>query len=449
MPPERMTGRRRAGAGWLLAGLSAAYALAAAARTAEAHRLVSVVIDAVATPLWRMHSAVAEVAGNALMETVWQAFVAYPMVVYAAMLCSAGGLAIRAYARARARDGRSDPIAGLRRALELRPWIGRMAAWIPGLSWVLLVATSMRWLWAELQWQSLGMLASVLVACAVNVLASAGIRALTAPLDGDPARARASRDAIGFSAVAVTPRTQAMVGAVALAAAVMTAWVALVPLGALRGAGAEAVILAFVVAVAGAAAAFRSRSRAAVGVDGVRVEGTSGAAFYAYRDLDEARARGADLELVRGGRVVLRLQLHGDDSGCRDEVLGRMQEAIVRARESSARGAELLVQATSSRRVATASLGAADYRQPAVAREQLWEIVEGTSAQPAVRAGAAEALAVAFADGERARLRVAATRCAEPAIRVALEALAADPADEEAEELEEWRGDARSGSAGS
>ena len=41
---------------------------------------------------------------------------------------------------------------------------------------------------------------------------------------------------------------------------------------------------------------FRRASRVAVGVDGVRVAGTSRTRFYGYKDLDGVRVNGGDVE---------------------------------------------------------------------------------------------------------------------------------------------------------
>jgi hypothetical protein len=81
-------------------------------------------------------------------------------------------------------------------------------------------------------------------------------------------------------------------------------------------------------------------------------------------------------------------------------------------------------------------MDASGYRSPSISREQLWEVVEG-STDAATRATAAGALAAAFDDADRARLRVVASRCAEPRTRLALGALAA-----ESEEGESTEGDA-------
>ena len=173
----------------------------------------------------------------------------------------------------------------------------------------------------------------------------------------------------------------------------------------------------------GGAALFRRASRVAVGVDGVLVKGTSRTRFFAYRELDGARVSGGDIELVCGERVVLRLQLHGEDAARRSEVLAGIREAIDRVKEGRGAVAALSAQAASVAAL-TRAAGGGDYRAPAVSRETLWQLVEGPATDATTRAAAAEALAGTIHASERPRLRVAAAHCAEPRARIALERLA-------------------------
>ena len=147
--------------------------------------------------------------------------------------------------------------------------------------------------------------------------------------------------------------------------------------------------------------------------------------------LDEARAKGADLELVRGGRTTLHLQMHGEDAAQRGEVIARVNAGIARSRDASARGAEVIVQTVGTTDVTAATNGADRYRLPSISRDQLWQLVEGSTANASTRTAAAQALASTLDAGDRARLRVAATRCVEPRLRVALEELAGASDEEE------------------
>jgi hypothetical protein len=206
----------------------------------------------------------------------------------------------------------------------------------------------------------------------------------------------------------------------------MALWGSTAPLATLHASPFLVALAAYIASAAGVAVAFRRASRIAVGIDGVYVGKASGTRFFAYRDLDDARPAGADLELVRGGRSVLRLQMHGDDAGRRDEVLARIREAIDGAKQAPARGADLLVRAMPASKVASAAGGASSYRQASLSREQLWEVVEGSTTDTATRTAAAEALADKLDPADRTRLRVVASLCAEPRLRVAIAALAGE-----------------------
>jgi hypothetical protein len=203
-----------------------------------------------------------------------------------------------------------------------------------------------------------------------------------------------------------------------------------------RGVSGDAIaaiaIAAYVAIAALGVVAYRRASRVAVGLDGVRVAGSSRARFFAYRELDDARVRRGDLELVRGGRAIVRLQLFGEDAARRDALLARVRDAIARAREEQRGGTVDLVASASSAELARAAHGAADYRAPALSREQLWALVEGPAIDAAARRSAARALATSGDDDEtRARLRVAADGCADPKVRVALQELAECEIEEE------------------
>jgi siroheme synthase (precorrin-2 oxidase/ferrochelatase) len=89
------------------------------------------------------------------------------------------------------------------------------------------------------------------------------------------------------------------------------------------------------------------------------------------------------------------------------------------------------VAAASQDDLARAASGGAHYRVATLTRERLWALVEGPEIAALARKAAAEALVQSSDEPERARLRVAAERCAEPEVRIALRAMA-----EEAEEAE-------------
>lgn len=340
----------------------------------------------------------------------------------------------RSVATARLRAGRRDPIDPLRERPRLTRWLTALPAMLLGFPWALGALHSF--------WQLRGAedafrfiladgIADVatgsLMATLAYIASRAFMRSLLAPVEVEEAAPRDPGDIV-FSAVAVTARTRGAVAALAAASIGMVLWTLTAP-------GHPALLwalAAYVAAAVTAPFALRRVSRIAVGLDGVWVRDASHALFFAYRDLEGARARGADLELVaRGGRSALRLQMHGDDAGRRDEVLARVQDAIARSRAGDTRGAEMLVQAMPAGHVVASAGGDARYRLPSISREQLWDLVESPATDASTRTAAAGALAaVPIDDADRARLRVAAEQCAEPRVRVALAALADDEEDE-------------------
>ncbi|HEX8795006.1 MAG TPA: hypothetical protein VF765_28865 [Polyangiaceae bacterium] len=359
------------------------------------------------------------------------------------LACAAPVAVVAVVARARAwrrvSAGLADPLEDLRR----RPWAMRLAAWAPAAAYL---ALYLRRLFTFTLPSSdplalavvHDLLPFVLVALGIGKLGSMVVRELVEPVRDEraPSPPRAEGDVV-FSAIAVSSRTRGAIGMMGVASAAMALWVGTAPIATLVESPAFlAAVAAYVAAAAGAAYAFRRASRVTVGIDGVYVGEAASVRFFAYREMDEARAAGADLELVRDGRVVLRLQLHGDDAGRRDEVLARIAAAIARARSGETRGAEALVQSMAARRnVVAAAIEPPGYREASLTREHLWELVEGAATDAPTRTAAAEALVLTLPlDGdERSRLRVAASRVADPRVRVALGSLAREEAEDEAE----------------
>jgi hypothetical protein len=96
-----------------------------------------------------------------------------------------------------------------------------------------------------------------------------------------------------------------------------------------------------------------------------------------------------------------------------------------------------MLAAASHEALARIADGAAgDYRAGAVSRDGLWSAVESPATHANARAAAARALARSGTDDERARLRVAADRCADPQVRVVLTAIATGR-DEDIDEVDE------------
>jgi len=434
-----MARRRRLAA--IAAGLASAIAMLRVfewlGARSFAHDIVQYLNDLTDDPSlsWLAHFLVGTVGW-----AIAQVPVVYSLALLPAVLLVCAGLLARGYAQSRVRLGLPDPIERLR-GLLARPRVAGALAWLPAAAWTLFVASlqgrwfaSSQWLWSGAfphPWATVTSCALVTIAVALGLraLAARGLRALVQPLatqEETPTQAKSAGD-ITFRAVAVTRVTRGAVGAMGVGSLAMVAWVALASSPGLGDPRYLAVIAAYVASAGAAAFLFRRAARIVVGIDGVLV----GRAFHAYRELDEARAAGPDLELVHAGRVVVRLQMHSDDAGRRDEVLARVRDAIAATKENGTRGAALVVQSRSSEQVA----GAGSYREPTLTREQLWELVEGPTTDASTRTAAAGALVVKLGVSEHARLRVAADQCAEPRARVALGALLEEHEQDEAEAL--------------
>jgi hypothetical protein len=275
------------------------------------------------------------------------------------------------------------------------------------------------------QWTNLGYLAgSIAGMLGIATAVHYATRLLTQE-DGSPTPEKPTgsegEEIRTYAAVAVTPATQGAVAgltAVSLVAVVCAATLH-------SNEGLAAVVFAYVLSAMGSATLFRRVSRVTIGIDGVLVLGADKARFFGYADLDAAVARGTDVLLKRGGKTALRLQLHEADVARAPELAARIDRARERAMEMQRQGADRLVRATAatregSERLASSARGGLDYRQPALAREQLWEVVEGPASNVDARRVAAVALLEQLSGEDRARLRVAAERCAEPRAREAL-----------------------------
>jgi hypothetical protein len=348
------------------------------------------------------------------------------------------GALTRMLARARVRAGQSDFLDRLRDWTAARAKTTRFLFALPSLVMATLYALPGPWELEHLgAWLSdLSLAAGPLLVAGWGIYAMMrkGLRELLAPTLGGPdakTTFEINADEIAFDAVAVTPRT---LGIVATFTALMIAIplaIARLPILELFRHGSSVFYLfgAYAAFAASGAYIFRKASRIAVGVDGVHVHGTSRARFFAYRDIESARTEGSDLILLRGEKIVLRLQLHGEDAARRDAVLARIAENLARVREGRGAPAAQLVASSSKAALARIAEGAGDYRMATLSREQLWALVEGPEIDASARKAAAEALARSNDGSERARLRVAAEHCAEPQVRVALEEIARDVGD--------------------
>lgn len=219
----------------------------------------------------------------------------------ALLLFPLGALA-RMIARARVRSGLPDPLAGI------RAWATSRARTVEAIFVAIIVA------WTALlarRFQSgdlLGLgsahlLASLIGGWAQLIVMRAGLGALVSPTLGGGARGESglkARPGITYDAVARTGEARAAIGLVFALSIVMFGLVAALPTTVLmHDRRVFAAVGGYVLVVLAAAFGFRSASRAAIGIDGVRVYGTSRTRFVGYRELDEVRTNGAALELVR------------------------------------------------------------------------------------------------------------------------------------------------------
>jgi hypothetical protein len=348
------------------------------------------------------------------------------------------GYLVRTLAVARARDGSRDPIAPARKWISAHPQWTQVLSVVPGALWSVYVLLTASGSWGQLDqfkgYELLGVAASfgiigVLATMAMTWFVRAGVRTLVAPvLEGDESpRVEVPREEIAFDAVAITPETRTAVAAM-IALNLGALVLVLASDRAFKDPKIVAGLFAYAAIALGGAALFRRGSQVEVGLDGVLVKGTSRTRFFAYRDLDAARVDGSDLELVRGDRVVLRVQLHGEDARKRSGVLARIRDAIDRVKEGRGAVSAQLVSSATPDELVRAAGGAAEYRAAALTRDQLWALVEGPEVDGKARCAAAEALARTSGAEERVRLRVAAEQCAAPEVRVAIERLAAEDA---------------------
>ena len=415
--------RRRLGTvAWVL-GFGAAYALffSADVHSAASHDA----LVAWFAPGWR------NVADHLFrwLTVLWETF---DVTLLGSTFLVPLGFVARLLARSRARAGHRDPFDALRSWIAMHPvWTRALILAAPA-TWAALLAADvlhdLRYVHADLRVYcvmaavlQLGLGAVVQIA-----MGKAAVRALLAPTlhDRQAERAKVEGAEITFRAVAVTRETRAAVGLVGALSIAMATWGMIMPIRTLAHSPLVLIALgAYVAAAIGSAVLFRRASRITIGLDGVLVHGSSRTRFFAYRDLDEARMQGGDVELLGRGRVVLRLQFHGEDASRREAVLARLRETILFAVQRRDGTAERLAQSVSVDRLACVSLGGGDYRQAALTREQLWELVEGPMTDAATRTAAAGAIATSSDESERIRLRVAAVHCAQPLVRVALERL--------------------------
>ncbi len=387
--------------------LVAVFALPSLARRAAAlvdDGLLRTSLDWLRDPLSTLLETFANALGGALGATVFLAFLVGPVIAIAGVV-----------SRARTRAGLADPLARARAFAARRPRVLDAVVMTPALlTGAAMMAFAMRR--GSLSTEPAAIALAVLLAGLTQVRLARG--AGKTFLANEKLEAPQARTGITYQAVA---RTRETIGAIAVLSVMSVAMVALVSsvsrTALVRDPRVLAAVIAYVVISSACAVVFRRASRAAIGIDGVRIYGTSREHFVAYRDVDAVRTRGVDIELMRGERVVLAVQLHGLDAGRQDEVVAHIASAIERASSEGAAPTAQLVTAASGADLERLAEGASDYRSAAISRDQLWDVAVSPTLDASTRAQALAALAKRSDPAERERLRVAVEQCAAPHVR--------------------------------
>lgn len=409
--------------------------------------LVHVAMGAVAIAFWTHHHEFQRHVGGAirqLIDPARESWLAWSMAQYllerfsagfhatlvAASVLGALGALARVLARARMRAGAADPFARVRAFAEKH---AALTVASPALGWlaystVNLVRHDDVFGGVRLPFA----VAASLVFLVQLVVTRLGLSALLAPTQAEDVKASA-RDADDFDFAAVAVTREAMLAVKGLAALSVAMVAGLLAVPTFDNVALDVGVALYVAAALSLAACFRRASRVSVGLDGIHVRGSSRSRFHAFGDLDGVRANGSTIELLRGEAVTLRLQLHGPDAARRDALVQRLGTAIARAAEERDSPITRFVNAATHEDLARVADGSSGYRQAAVSRDQLWAALEGPSVAPVARIAAAEVLARNPDSSERARFRVAAERCAEPAARARLQELLAEGEEDESD----------------
>ncbi|WP_437821319.1 hypothetical protein [Sorangium sp. So ce1078] len=184
---------------------------------------------------------------------------------------------------------------------------------------------------------------------------------------------------------------------------------------------------------------------ALVGTDGVALKSFRARRFIPYADIAAVRADGRGVWLEqRGGQPVLlatvprlsRRLLQSAPPGSRlgaatEVLLARLNEAMAVAERSDAsaarfaeldrRGRPIDAWRRALERLAQGAPGAADYRRADVTADDIARMLDDVTALPERRIAAAIALAASDDPALRDRVRIAASACANEALRHALE----------------------------
>lgn len=208
-------------------------------------------------------------------------------------------------------------------------------------------------------------------------------------------------------------------------------------LAALRLLGPAAVPLALIVAAFATVVTVQrfGRPRVVVGTDGVRVAGTTSAAFVSFADITGVRRLDWSVEVTRKGTPALVLPTIGQTDRQIAALVKRIQRGMkVYGAGGAAELAALERQGRDLARwraeVAQRYAAGPTFREQALSRDVVEAVLDDAKAPPERRIGAA--LALRAEGGEApARIRVAADACANEDLRAALAEIAEDEVAEE------------------
>lgn len=385
-------------------------------------------------PLDHFDVQVAE-ARTAAMEFFWTVWhvgqVGYIAGLVAATLFLPSVFFVRMLLRARVRAGVADPMA----AVRARPRVNAVVSALPAILWFVLMLARVK----RAEWETWGdvlpafLLPSIPVFLGHYLIGRKIWRNLIAPLvDEEEAERARNAEGLNFSAVAVTFESKAAVAALTVLTIAMLVAIFRLPVSILAHDPIfQTGLLSYILLNVGSAVFFWRASRIAVGLDGIYISGSSRARFVPFTDVDGVRASGSNLDLLRGTKVVLRLQLHGEDALRRDALADRLRAAIRVAEKQRDEPAVEFVRSADASKLERAASGAGNYREVAPTREKLWDILDSPAVDAKGRATAASALARGADAEERGRLRRIADQCAEPKVRARIVELLDEMPEEE------------------
>jgi hypothetical protein len=177
-----------------------------------------------------------------------------------------------------------------------------------------------------------------------------------------------------------------------------------------------------------------------VGADGVLVKHRLGERFVPWSDVRAVGPyRRGVLLVLDGERLALPttphvIMFYDNERAMQAALLLRMRDALAAHRfRGSSDAAERIARRgrPAADWVRDLFHREGDFRQAPLLDDDLWRVVESTTADATARAAAAAILAQGGGDGARERLRISAAACAAPKLRIALDRAASGATDEQ------------------